>query len=30
LSGGDVIKVDGYNKNYQVDMYEADTIRYLP
>jgi hypothetical protein len=30
LSGGDVIRVDGYNKDYQVGMYESDTIRYLP
>jgi hypothetical protein len=30
LNGGDVIRVDGYNKNYRVDMYESDTIRYLP
>lgn len=30
LNGRDVIKVDGYNKRYQVEMYENDTIRYLP
>jgi hypothetical protein len=30
LNGGDVITVDGYNKRYQVEMYETDTIRYLP
>ncbi len=30
LNGGDVITVDGYNKRYRVEMYEADTIRYLP
>jgi hypothetical protein len=30
LSGGDIIRVDGYNKNYRVDMYESDTIKYLP
>lgn len=29
LNGGEVITVDGYNKKYQVGMYEADTIRYL-
>lgn len=30
LNGGDVITVDGYNKRYQVGMYETDTIKYLP
>ena len=30
IYGGDVITVDGYNKRYRVEMYEADTIRYLP
>ena len=30
LNGGEVITVDGYNKRYQVGLYESDTIRYLP
>jgi hypothetical protein len=30
LNCGDVITVDGYNKRYRVEMYETDTIRYLP
>jgi hypothetical protein len=30
LNGGEVITVDGYNKRYQVGLYESDTIKYLP
>ena len=30
LSAGDDIVVDGYNKKYTVNMYESDTIKYLP
>ena len=30
LYGGEFITVDGYNRRYRVDMYERDTIRYLP
>ena len=30
LSAGDDIMVDGYNKKYTVNMYESDTIKYLP
>jgi hypothetical protein len=30
LNGGEVITVEGYNKRYQVGLYEPDTIRYLP
>ncbi len=30
LYGGEVITVDGYNKRYQVGLYESDTIKYLP
>ena len=30
LYGGETITVEGYNRRYQVEMYESDTIRYLP
>jgi hypothetical protein len=30
LYGGEVITVEGYNRRYRVEMYETDTIRYLP